>query len=68
MSERPTAEQLLERPHAMLTRSHLRELGLGRNAIDAIFRALPVFVPRVLPADGPRGGLPGFRGRAHLRG
>jgi hypothetical protein len=45
VSERPTAEQLLERPHAYLTRSHLAELGLGRNAIDAIFRALPVFVP-----------------------
>jgi hypothetical protein len=42
VSEQPTAEQLLERPHALLTRSHLRELGLGRNAIDAIFRALPV--------------------------
>lgn len=41
----PSAEQLLERPHAHLTRSHLRDLGLGRNAIDAIFRALPVFVP-----------------------
>jgi hypothetical protein len=26
----------------MLTRSHLRELGLERRAIDAIFRALPV--------------------------
>jgi hypothetical protein len=45
VSEQPTAEQLLDRPHAHLTRSHLRELGLGRNAIDAIFRALPVFVP-----------------------
>jgi hypothetical protein len=45
VSERPTAEQLLKRPHAHLTRSHLAELGLGRSAIDAIFRALPVFVP-----------------------
>lgn len=26
----------------MLTRSHLRELGLERRAIDAVFRALPV--------------------------
>jgi hypothetical protein len=28
----------------MLTRSHLRELGLERRAIDAVFRALPVVV------------------------
>ena len=27
---------------ALLTRSHLRELGLERRAIDAVFRALPV--------------------------
>jgi hypothetical protein len=40
VSERPTAEELLARPHALLTRSHLRELGLGRQAIDAVFRAL----------------------------
>ena len=26
----------------MLTRSHLRELGLERRAVDAVFRALPV--------------------------
>lgn len=26
----------------MLTRSHLRALGLERRAIDAVFRALPV--------------------------
>jgi hypothetical protein len=45
VSERPSAEELLERPHAHLNRSHLAELGFGRNAIDAIFRALPVFVP-----------------------
>lgn len=42
MSERPTAEQLLERPHALLTRGHLRELGLERRAIEAVFRALDV--------------------------
>jgi hypothetical protein len=40
MSERPTAEQLLQRPHALLTRSHLRELGLERRAVDAVFRKL----------------------------
>src|SRR6266540_4390695 len=38
----PSAEQLLETPGALLTRSHLRGLGLGRRAIDAVFRALPV--------------------------
>ena len=27
---------------ALLTRSHLRELGLERRAVDAVFRALPV--------------------------
>jgi hypothetical protein len=35
---------LLETPGALLTRSHLRELGLGRAAIDAVFRQLPVVV------------------------
>jgi hypothetical protein len=42
VSDKPTAAELLETPGALLTRSHLRELGLGRNAIDAVFRALPV--------------------------
>jgi hypothetical protein len=41
---RPTGAELLETPGALLTRSHLRELGLGRAAIDAIFRALDVIV------------------------
>jgi hypothetical protein len=36
------APDLLARPGALLTRSHLRELGLERRAIDAIFRACPV--------------------------
>jgi hypothetical protein len=36
------ATELLAMPDAMLTRSHLRELGLERRAVDAIFRALPV--------------------------
>lgn len=39
---RPSPAELLERPGALLTRSHLRELGLERRAIDAVFRALPV--------------------------
>jgi hypothetical protein len=39
---RPTAAELLTNPHALLTRSHLRELGLERRAVDAVFRACPV--------------------------
>jgi len=34
--------KLLEMPGALLTRTHLRHLGLERRAVDAIFRALPV--------------------------
>ena len=40
MSARPTAAELLERPDALLTRTALAELGLGRAAIDAVFREL----------------------------
>lgn len=36
------AAALVRQPDALLTRSHLRELGLERRAIDAVFRALPV--------------------------
>lgn len=39
---RPTAAELLATPEALLTRSHLRELGLERRAVDAVFRASPV--------------------------
>src|ERR671924_40667 len=42
LRRRPSLTQLLETPGALLTRSHLRELGLERRAIDAVFRALPV--------------------------
>lgn len=38
----PSASQLLANPDALLTRSHLRSLGLERRAVDAVFRALPV--------------------------
>jgi hypothetical protein len=41
---RPLAAELLETPGALLTRSHLRELGLGRSQIDAVFRACDVVV------------------------
>lgn len=37
-----SAAELLANPDALLTRSHLRELGLERRAVDAVFRALPV--------------------------
>jgi hypothetical protein len=41
-----TAHELLATPDALLTRTHLRELGLERRAVDAVFRALPVvFLP-----------------------
>jgi hypothetical protein len=39
---RRAATELLAMPGGMLTRSHLRELGLERRAVDAVFRALPV--------------------------
>jgi hypothetical protein len=42
MAASADAERLLELPDALLTRSHLRALGLERRAIDAVFRALPV--------------------------
>jgi hypothetical protein len=54
---RPSAAELLENPHALLTRSHMRELGHGRRAIDAIFRQLPLILdpeyarPRIKAAD-----------------
>jgi hypothetical protein len=38
----PSAQELLETTGALLTRTHLRELGLERRAIDAVFRKLPV--------------------------
>ena len=41
-SRRRSAADLLQTPGALLTRSHLRELGLERRAIDAVFRALPI--------------------------
>jgi hypothetical protein len=39
---RPTAAELVTNPEALLNRGHLRELGLERRAVDAIFRACPV--------------------------
>jgi hypothetical protein len=54
MTSNPKAAELLETPGALLTRSHLRDLGLGRAAIDAVFRRLPIVV------------FPGSR-RPHIR-
>jgi hypothetical protein len=39
---RLSAADLLETPGALLSRTHLRELGLERRAVDAVFRELPV--------------------------
>ena len=44
------ATELLETPGALLTRTHLRELGLERRAIDAVFRKLPVVALRATRA------------------
>ncbi len=41
-AHRRAAAELLETQGALLTRSHLRELGLERRAVDAVFRMLPV--------------------------
>jgi hypothetical protein len=35
----PSARELLDQGTGLLSRSHLRELGLPRRAIDAVFRA-----------------------------
>ncbi len=44
MTVRPTASELLRTEGALLSRSHLRELGLERRAVDAVFRRLDVVV------------------------
>jgi len=44
VSERPAAAERLGNPEALLSRSDLRELGLERRAVDAVFRACPVVV------------------------
>ena len=38
----PAAGELLATPDALLNRTHLRELGLERRAVDAVFRACPI--------------------------
>jgi hypothetical protein len=44
MSARPAPAELLHREGALLSRGDLRELGLERRAVDAVFRALDVVV------------------------
>jgi hypothetical protein len=39
---RPSAAELLANADALLNRTHLRELGLERRAVDAVFRSCPV--------------------------
>jgi hypothetical protein len=41
---RPAATERLANPDAFLSRGDLRELGLERRAVDAVFRACPVLV------------------------
>jgi hypothetical protein len=42
MTAAPTPAERLANRDAFLSRTDLRELGLERRAVDAIFRALPV--------------------------
>ena len=44
LPRRPSAATLLETPGALLSRTDLRELGLERRAVDAVFRALDVII------------------------
>jgi hypothetical protein len=44
VTQRPTAAELLGTPGAFLTRTDLRDLGLERRAVDAVFRECPVIV------------------------
>jgi hypothetical protein len=46
VSARPSASERIANPDALLSRTDLRELGLERRAVDAVFRALPeVYFP-----------------------
>jgi hypothetical protein len=43
-SRGPSAVELVAQVTGLLTRSHLRELGFERRAIDAVMRGCPVVV------------------------
>jgi hypothetical protein len=46
VTDRPSAQERLETPGAVLSRTDLRALGWERRAVDAIFRECPVvFLP-----------------------
>src|SRR5262249_39217384 len=55
-----TAAELLNRDGALLTRSHLAELGLTRTMVDAVFRELDVVV-------FPGSSRPAVKREAYLR-
>jgi hypothetical protein len=38
----PAPHERINQPGALLSRSDLRDLGLERRAVDAVFRSLPV--------------------------
>jgi hypothetical protein len=42
MNERPSAAERVRIPEALLSRSDLRDLGLERRAIDAVFANSPI--------------------------
>jgi hypothetical protein len=44
MTTPPVTSGRLSDPDALLTRTDLRDLGLPRRAVDAVFRAVPVIV------------------------
>jgi hypothetical protein len=44
MSPRPSAAELLQTPGTVLLRTDLRDLGLPRRMIDAVFRECPNIV------------------------
>jgi hypothetical protein len=44
VSRKPTAVELFEQGTGPLNRSHLRELGLERGAVDAVFRNLDTVI------------------------
>jgi hypothetical protein len=41
---RLSLQERLQLPDGLLSRTNLRDLGLERRAVDAVFRALPVVV------------------------
>jgi hypothetical protein len=49
VTARPSPADRLQVPEALLSRGDLRELGLERRAVDAVFRECPVVI------------LPGYR-------